>query len=283
MALMMRFLFILTSFFFFAFVACNNPETKNPAVDSSIKDSVAVKPGVNSDWQRLTESWTASLNLKNASIMNSFYSDSVIYYGDKIAGTDVVKRQQEYFSTHPDYHQKITEYLGEEQQPDGNWRVRITKEVTASGKKGSYPSSLIFGKENGIWKIISESDDITDLRKGQPVNVFYAPESVVVEGILEENTGFTSSKQGDPKSDNKELYYVVWPSQPLNVLVKAGTEKGITTNELNVDRIQLAGDVLSITPFLNKKVRINGTLTHAVTPHHFTKVILNISKIEQIN
>lgn len=283
MALIMRFLFILNSFFFFTLISCSGPEAKIPVSDSPAKDSIVVKSGVNSDWQRLTESWTESLNLKNASIMKSFYSDTVVYYGDKISGTDVVKRQQEYFSTHADYHQKITEYLGEEEQPDGNWRVRITKEVTAGGKKGSYPSSLIFGKENGIWKIIAESDDITDLRKGQPVNVFYAPESVVVEGILEENTGFTPSKEGDPKSDNKELYYVIWPSQPLNVLVKQGTEKGITTNELGVDRIQLAGDVLSITPFLNKKVRINGTLTHAVTVHHFTKVILNINKIEQIN
>jgi hypothetical protein len=277
----MRKIILLFFFAFFIFSSCSNQETKVTTVDSSVKDST-VKNADFSDWRKLTESWTASLNLKNASIMKSFYSDSVLYYGDRISGADVVKRQQEYFSNNPDYHQKITEYMGEEEQPDGNWRIRITKQVTAEGKTADYPASLIFGKENGIWKIINESDDITDLKKGQPVNVHYAPEEVVVEGILEENTGFTPSKEGDPKSDNKELYYVVWPSQPLNVLVKEGTEKGKTVNEMGIDRIQLRGDVLSITPFLNKKVRITGTLTHAVTPHDFTKVLLNIEKIEAV-
>ncbi|HET6990572.1 MAG TPA: DUF4431 domain-containing protein [Bacteroidia bacterium] len=267
---------------FFIFSSCSNQEPAATKSDSVKKDSTESNADF-SDWRKLTESWTASLNLKNASIMKSFYSDSVIYYGDNISGADVVKRQQEYFSTNPDYHQKITEYMGEEEQPDGNWRVRITKQVTAGGKTADYPASLIFGKQNGIWKIIAESDDITDLKKGQPVNVHYAPEEVVVEGILEENAGFTPSKEGDPKSDNKELYYVVWPSQPLNVFVKEGTEKGVNVNEMGIDRIQLRGDVLSITPFLNKKVRVTGTLAHAVTVHDFTKVILNIEKIEAMN
>ncbi len=214
--------------------------------------------------------------------MKSFYSDSVLYYGDKIAGDDVVKRQQSYFTSNPDYHQKIVEYIGEEQQPDGNWRVRIMKQVIAGGKTANYPASLTYGKQIGIWKIIAESDDITDLKKGQPMIVHYAPETITITGWLEENTGFGTSKEGDPKSDAKEFYYAVWPSQPLDVLVNDNKENGVLVSEFGVDRLQIVGDAKLISPLLNKKVRITGTLSHASTPLHFTKVLLNVNTIEEI-
>lgn len=212
--------------------------------------------------------------------MKSFYADSVLYYGDKISGDDVVKRQQSYFSSNVDYHQKIVEYLGEEQQPDGNWRVRITKQVLAGGKTANYPASLIYRKQNGIWKIAAESDDITDLKKAQTITYYFGLAPVTISGWLEENTGFGPSKEGDPKSDAKEFYYVIWPAQPLDVLVKENQEKGITTSEYNVDRIQLLGDIPSIKRLLNKKVQITGTFSHASTPHHFTKVLLSVNTIE---
>lgn len=150
------------------FISCSNESSKQPKLGSVKADSIPVV-AVLSDWQSLTESWTASLNLKNASIMKSFYADSVLYYGDKISGDEVVKRQQNFFASNTDYHQKIVEYISEEQQPDGNWRIRIAKQVTANGKIAEYPASLIYSDKNGIWKIISESDDITDLKKGTPL------------------------------------------------------------------------------------------------------------------
>lgn len=149
--------------------SCSNESSEVKNTDSVKTDSVKLVPVV-SEWHSLTDSWTASLNLKNAAIMKSFYADTVMYYGNKISGDVVVKSQQEYFSANPDYSMKILEYLGEEQQPDGTWNVRITKQVTAGGKTVNYPASLVYAKRNGIWKIISESDDITDLKKGTPVN-----------------------------------------------------------------------------------------------------------------
>ncbi len=243
-----------------------------------------MKKDTASSWESLTESWTASLDLKNAPIMKSFYADTVLYYGDRISGDDVVKRQEAYFTAHPDYKMKLAEYISEEQQPDGSWKIRITKKVTVHDSTSTYPASLIYAKQNGIWKIVTESDDITDLKKAQAVDVKYEPETVTVEGLMEENTGFSANaKGGDPKSDNKEKYDVIWPSQPLNVIATpAQTHEGLDVTEKNVDRIQLIGDDKMIQPLLNKKVRITGTLTHGISAHHFTKVLINVSKIEEI-
>lgn len=264
-------------------LSCSNENGDHKNPDSLKTDSVQLVAVV-SEWHSLTDSWTASLNLKNASIMKSFYADTVLYYGDKISGEDVVKRQQEYFAANKDYQLKIVEYISEEQQPDGNWRVRITKQVTAGGTTANYPASLIFAKQNGIWKIISESDDITDLKKGTPVTVHYEPEIVTVEGLLEENTGFSANTTGgDAKSDNKQFYFALWPSQPLDVIATPAQEKEGNVTEKNVDHLQLNGDEKQLRALLNKKVKISGTLFHSHTSYHFTNVLMNVTSVTAIN
>ena len=214
--------------------------------------------------------------------MKSFYSDSVLYYGDKISGDEVVTRQQDYFNAHPDYKLKITEYIGEEQLENGNWRVRISKQVTAGGNTSDYPASLTFGKQNGIWKIISESDDITDLKKGRSAEV-HLYETITVEGLIEKNTGFRKNTSGgDAKSDNKEMYYVIWPLPHLDVIPLQSETKHNTTVR-NVDRIQLVGNTKLITPLLGKGVRITGVISNADAQHSFTKVWLSVQKVEAMH
>lgn len=269
----------MRSFFLLAFpvlvAACSTAADDAPVNDSAASDSAMNVVSVYSEWHTLTESWSESLNLKSASIMKSFYADSVLYYGDPISADDVVKRQTEYFSANSDYKMKISEYIGEEQQPDGSWRVRIIKQVRAGGKTGNYPASLVFAKQNGIWKIIVESDDITDLNKARSNQVSYSPAEVILEGLLEETSGFIISKEGDPKSDGRKKYFILWPSSPLEL-----TASGNMPAEHNVDRLQVEGDSKIITPLLNKKVKITGTLIHQNSPQHFTAVVLNARSVE---
>jgi hypothetical protein len=276
----MRKIFIFLLPFVLAAYSCNNATPPKNNVDSTEKIPAA-QSDFGSDWHSLTESWAKALDMKKASVMKSFYADTVMYYGDKISGDDVVKRQEAYFEAHPDYKMRLTEFVGEEQQPDGNWKVRIIKAVTINGQTVNYPASLIYAKRNGIWKIISESDDITDLRKAQGVEVSYAPAIVTLEGLVEENTGFgTNVSGGDPKSDNKETYDVIWPSQPLNVIAASSQDGNVTEN--NIDRLQLIGNDKMIQPFLNKKVRVRGTLQHGDHVKHFTRVVMNVTNMEAL-
>lgn len=272
----MRYFFLLL--LPFALFSCSGNEPKS--IDAADTAAQAASD-TSSDWQQLTESWTASLNLRNASIMKSFYADSVTYYGDAISSADVVSRQTAYFDGNKDYHQKIVEYMGEEQQPDGSWRIRIRKEVTAGGKTADYPASLVFAKSNGIWKIISESDDLTDINKARAEEVPYQPATVTIEGLLEQTSGFLPSKDGDPKSEGKENYFIIWPASKLDVIATTDQEKEGMTTEKSVDRLQVIGDEKMITPMLNKKVIITGTLSHQSNEHHFTKVLLTVKTIEE--
>jgi hypothetical protein len=206
----------------------------------------------------------------------------VLYYGDHLTSDEVVHRQQEYFALNPDYVQKITEYIDEIQQPNGSWLIKITKQVTANGKTASYPASLVYGNVNGIWKIIAESDDITDLNKAKNMQAEYAPAKTTLEGLVEENNTYTPVGGTDPKSDARVPYYVIWSKHSLDVIANAEQlKKGIPTEE-NVERIQLIGSEEQIKKLLNHKVRVTGTLDHATGSDHFTKVLMNVELIEEV-
>lgn len=270
---------LLIIFFAVLFISCGDKPVEI-VTDSSSTDSV--KTSAVSGWKELTESWNASLNLRNASIMKSFYADSVLYYGDHLTSDEVVHRQQEYFEMNPDYHQKITEYIEEVQQPDGTWLIKIFKQVTASGKTVEYPASLVYGLVGGIWKIVAESDDITDLNKAKNMQAQYAPVKTTLEGLIEENNTFTPVGGTDPKSDARVPYYVIWAKNSLDVIATAEQEKKGIVSEENVERIQLIGGEEQIKKLLNHKVRITGTLDHATGSDHFTKVLMNVELVEEV-
>ncbi|HTL81307.1 MAG TPA: DUF4431 domain-containing protein [Bacteroidia bacterium] len=272
----MRYFIFLLSVFLFS--CSGTDDADGNKVDSP--NVVNLKMDSTSDWRSLTESWTASLNLKNASIMKSFYADTVSYYGDRISSADVVMRQSSYFAKNADYKQKITEFISEELQPDGTWRVRLMKQVTAGGKTADYPSSLVFGRSNGIWKIVNESDDISDLTKARVQEVHFAPEVVTIEGLLEETTGFGKTNGGDPKSDARENYNIVWPSTLIDVLANGGSRDGV--NVKGVDKIQVVGNDNAVAGLLNKKVKITGTIRLGTGEHEFTKVVLDVKSIEEV-
>lgn len=271
--------YILPIFFSLALMSCGN-DSNDAVTDTSTSDSVAVKSVTG--WKELTESWNASLNLRNASIMKSFYADSVLYYGDHLTSDEVVHRQQEYFEMNKDYVQRVVEYIDEIQQPDGTWLIKITKQVTANGKTADYPASLVYGNVNGIWKIVAESDDITDLNKAQNMQAQYAPVKTTLEGLVEENSTFIPVAGTDPKSEGRVPYYVLWSKHSLDVVATAEQlKKGIVTEE-NLERIQLIGSEEQIKKLLNHKVRVTGTLNHATGSDHYTKVLMNVELIEEV-
>lgn len=260
-------------------ISCGN-SAEHPAGDDSLsKDSVAVKA---SSWRELAQSWNASLNLRNAAIMKSFYADSVLYYGDHLSSEDVVNRQQGYFSSNKDYSQSIEEYIDEAQQPDGSWLIRIMKQVKVNGKIANYPASLMFAQQNGVWKIVAESDDITDLTKAQTQQVQYAPVKVSIEGLIETNTSYNTATDGDPKSNGAVKYYALWSKHPLEIVASPEQQKqGIKTLN-NVERIQVLVDEAMIEKLLNKKVRITGVLEYNAEGKFNTPAVLRAELVEEV-
>lgn len=111
----------------------------------------------------------------------------------------------------------------------------------------------------------------------------YEPAVVELEGKLIVEWKYGPPNYGEqPKTDATERV-------PVLVLVKPVSVRGNPQDALNkesvegVRRIQLNLFNLE-TPykqFIGKRVLVKGTLFHAMTGHHYTKVVMNVRSIEE--
>lgn len=110
----------------------------------------------------------------------------------------------------------------------------------------------------------------------------YAPSVSTITGILEENTGFATVRDGDPKSDGRISYFVIWPDPKFDLA--GGTDDGDTLHKAmsQVDRVQLVAGKALLKAHENKKVKITGTLSPADKSHPFTPLLMNVSAIEDV-
>jgi Domain of unknown function (DUF4431) len=111
----------------------------------------------------------------------------------------------------------------------------------------------------------------------------YEPEIVTLVGVTTRQTfpgppNYESVKNGD-RPERCWLLRLprpvcVRPSNPADDIQEA--ESGVTLLQIIIP------DYKSVRPLLGRKVRIIGTLMHAITGHHHTKVLIDASMIEAV-
>ena len=94
---------------------------------------------------------------------NNPYAQRVNFYGEKMSGIDAHLRKVEFLASRPDFRQnsenikvtKITEKLV---------ICNFDKNVLSNGKSRFYPGCYLYfvDEGDGLWKIVEESDSITD-------------------------------------------------------------------------------------------------------------------------
>ncbi|MGL5891177.1 MAG: hypothetical protein ACRC3B_14910 [Bacteroidia bacterium] len=242
---------------FLFFVSCSEngkPETKD---STAIVNPADEPPNFNA----LLDTWAEALSDSENSVLSTLYADTVSYYGNVYPASKVFMLQSDYVTKHKGYKLRITEIDKKEHRPDNSWYIHFTKEMIYEADTISYPSSLVFAWKSNGWKIIGESDDVTDI-KGASENYIlnYAPAISDIEGVIEENSSWNTSSPGsDPKSDGRMIYYVLIPKKKVN------TVAGIHNNppaEENIDRIQLRSKI-NFSKYVNKTVIVSGRLLHS--------------------
>ena len=103
----------------------------------------------------------------------------------------------------------------------------------------------------------------------------YEPETVRLVGTLISSKGMTPDENA-----------VLFPAIKLNipVRVEADPKEELNQTEENVSIIQLILNEKQMEDYKNHKgqlVTIIGKLLHAVTGHHYTKVLIDVEKIER--
>ncbi|MCU0435357.1 MAG: hypothetical protein MUC87_18010 [Bacteroidia bacterium] len=226
----------------------------------------------------LLNTWAEVMNDSDLAVQTSLYADTIKYYGATLPAEKVFALQADYIHTHRGYELSIVEIDKQERRPDGSWYIHFTKQVTSARDTASYPASIVFAWKRNGWKIVEETDDITDL-KGAAENYIlgYSPALVEIEGTIEENSAWNTANPGsDPKSDGRMVYYVLIPKQPVTTV--AGPHNNPPA-EMGVKRIQLRSKTIDLKKWLNTPVRVSGRLLRSTGKDVFTSVQMDVEGV----
>ncbi len=110
----------------------------------------------------------------------------------------------------------------------------------------------------------------------------YEPKVVKLTGVLKQHTfagppNYESIRAGD----KSERYWILHLTTPICVSADSSSDS-LNVGEARVDKLQLVFIHRSYSEYpnvLNRKVEVAGTLTHAITGHHHTKVLIIVQQI----
>ena len=111
----------------------------------------------------------------------------------------------------------------------------------------------------------------------------YEPEKVMLRGRVVSRTFYGPPNYGEnPKTDSRESQYILILNSAVDVLATGGDPTDQT--ERGVRRVTLVVNDFAahpIRPLLGRRVVIEGTLFHANTGHHHTKILIELASIKK--
>lgn len=238
------------------------PEPK----DSVTRTTPADEPP---NFSALLNTWASAMNDSENAVLSSLYADTIQYYGNIRSASEVFSLQSAYMVEHNGYRMRITEIDKQEHRPDNTWYIHFRKEVTTKTDTISYPSSIVFAWKKNGWKIVSESDDVTDLKNGTGYySLSYAPALSVIEGVIEERKD----------QNGKGTYFVLIPQQKINIA--AGPHNNPQAAK-DIDQIHVFTKK-HLGKYSNKKVRLTGRLIRSSNKQAQTPVQMEMEVIVTI-
>ena len=110
----------------------------------------------------------------------------------------------------------------------------------------------------------------------------FEPNVSIVEGTLITRMYYGQPGYGeDPKNDAKEYPYILQLDRPINVKAQEGDI--LNSDKFDIKEIQVVPlgeeDLKSLKKYLDKHIKIQGTLFSALTGHHHTEVLIEVKSI----
>lgn len=111
---------------------------------------------------------------------------------------------------------------------------------------------------------------------------YFEPNVSTVEGKLITRMYYGQPGYGeDPENDAKEYPYILQLDKPINVKAHEGDVMNSDTFDVKEIQVVPIGeeDLKSIKKYLDKRIKIEGTLFSALTGHHHTEVLIEVKSI----
>lgn len=136
--------------------------------DTLIEKSEVRENSDDNDIKAVVEQWNQSLNLRDAQMSAEVYAPYVNFYSQNLSAQKCVDMRINLAKADPTWHQEIISDIYLNRQDDESVLANFTKQ--SNSKKGihTYPAYLILKKYDNGWKVVTESDKLTDKNLAKP-------------------------------------------------------------------------------------------------------------------
>ena len=224
-------------------------KTKEKSVEEQIKEMVNI--------------WNEASSNADFETLEKILGDKIEYYQSSVTKAYYISDQKKFFEKNPVYGQ-----------------------TTKKGTK-DYPSYLIFANVNGEWKLILESDKVSDANaENQKKRAAENPnkskykyeEPVTIVGTFGIKKVETENGIAKP--------YVITLNTPIKVVADEGDDVNETENNQNMIQLALTDEHINYLKSKNaygKRIQITGTFYHSHTMYHYTPVLMSVSEVKILN
>ena len=136
--------------------------------------------------KKILKKWNQAINEHQLSDLENLYADEVSYYSKKSSKQGVLTQKSDWLKKHPSYKQELgytDVYFDEDDIQEVEEAVlkvefvaQFTKICIENGKKTEIESYLYFRKFGKEWKIVRETDALTEVNVAKKKPVFNLPE-----------------------------------------------------------------------------------------------------------
>ena len=247
--------------------------TKEKSVEEQIKEMVNI--------------WNEASSNADFETLEKILGDKIEYYQSSVTKAYYISDQKKFFEKNPIYGQKIKGDITVTQISNKQVKAEFIKEVTTKKGTKDYPSYLIFANVNGEWKLILESDLISDKNienKQKQANEnpnkskYKYDEPVTIVGTFGIKKFETENGSVRP--------YVITLNTPITVIANGGNDFDETETNQNLIQLALSEEQLKYLKSKNafgKRIQVTGTFFHSHTGHHFTPVLMTVSEVKILN
>ena len=245
--------------------------------------------------KEMVELWNKASSNGDFTVLENMLADKVEYYQQTVTRDYYIKDQKKFFEKNPVYGQVIKGDINIQQISDTQYKAEFVKEVTTKKGTKDYPSYLVFKKIGDKWKLILESDTVSDAniekKKNQKTenpnkSTYYYGDNQTLIGTFDIKKIFV--EDGAENENGKTIYpYFLFLSSPIKVVPAVAddseniVETGVTELHLVLDENLI--NYLKSNQAYGKKVKMTGELFHSNNAHHHSAVLMDVKNIEILN
>ena len=247
--------------------------TKEKSVEEQIKEMVNI--------------WNEASSNADFDTLEKILGDKIEYYQSSVTKAYYISDQKKFFEKNPIYGQKIKGDITVTQISNKQVKAEFIKEVTTKKGTKDYPSYLIFANVNGEWKLILESDTVSDAnienRKKRAAenpnkSKYKYDEPVTIVGTFGIKKVETENGTAKP--------YVITLNTPIKVVADEGNDINQTESNQNMIQLALSDEHINYLKSKNaygKRIQVTGTFYYWHSMYHYTPVLMSVSEVKILN